>query len=105
MKPMMAPLGALLLAWPVLTQGAKSPHDALLLSGTRPAAVALRMGDWKYVRHGTKEELFHLAADLGETKDLAGRQPEKLNELRARWSELKKSNVPPGNRANRQVAP
>ena len=33
--------------WPVLTQGAKSPHDALLLCGTRPGQAALRMGDWK----------------------------------------------------------
>src|SRR6185369_16462802 len=33
--------------WPVLTQGAKSPHDAILLSGLAPGKAAVRMGDWK----------------------------------------------------------
>jgi arylsulfatase A-like enzyme len=33
--------------WPLLTQSAKSPHDALLIPGTRPGTMALRVGDWK----------------------------------------------------------
>ncbi len=81
--------------WPVLTQGAKSPHDVLLLSGTRPGEVALRMGDWKLVRHGKQEELYNLAEDLGETRNLAKTQPDKLKELAARLDELLKTAVPP----------
>ena len=37
--------------WPVLTAGAKSPHDAILLN-TTPKNGALRMGDWKLVVGG-----------------------------------------------------
>ncbi len=80
--------------WPVLTQGAKSPHDALLLCGTRPEEVALRMGDWKLVRHAKTDELYNLAADLGETKNLADQQPDKLKELCAKLDALMKTAVP-----------
>jgi arylsulfatase A-like enzyme len=31
--------------WPMLTQGAKSPHDAILLAGMLPSRMAIRMGD------------------------------------------------------------
>ena len=37
--------------WPVLTAGAKSPHDAILLN-TTPRNGSLRMGDWKLVVGG-----------------------------------------------------
>ncbi len=37
--------------WPVLTAGAKSPHDAILLN-TTPNNGAIRMGDWKLVVGG-----------------------------------------------------
>lgn len=37
--------------WPVLTAGAKSPHDAILLN-TTPRNGAIRMGDWKLVIGG-----------------------------------------------------
>jgi len=95
--------------WPVLTQGAKSPHDSLLLCGTRPNQFALRMGDWKLlVRADEKEsdegevparrarrraaaasatapiELYNLATDLGEKNNVADQQPEKVAELRTR---------------------
>jgi arylsulfatase A-like enzyme len=85
--------------WPVLTKGAKSPHDALLLCGTRREDVALRMGDWKLVRHANKDELYNLAADLGEANDLAGQQRDKLTELHAKLDTLMKTAVPPGGTA------
>src|SRR6185436_3129358 len=31
--------------WPVVAQGAKSPHDAILLMGTAPGRAAVRLGD------------------------------------------------------------
>jgi arylsulfatase A-like enzyme len=37
--------------WPVLTAGAKSPHDAILLNST-PRNGAIRIGDWKLVVGG-----------------------------------------------------
>lgn len=61
------------------------------------ARGALRKGDWKIV-HFPKDhggvgvgdegwELFNVVADPGETKDLAGEEPEKLEELLSHWNE------------------
>jgi arylsulfatase A-like enzyme len=96
--------------WPVLTAGAKTPHDALLLCGTTPARVAVRAGDWKLLvgandrnaeetadavdtSHGPRVELYNLAADIGEKNDLAAANPEKVKELRARLDDWMKSAV------------
>jgi arylsulfatase A-like enzyme len=72
--------------WPVLTRGAKSPHDAVLLCGTRFGQAAIRVGDWKLLLDGSdkdaeehptdtsaagKVSLYNLATDIGEQKDLA----------------------------------
>jgi arylsulfatase A-like enzyme len=49
---------------------------------------AIRHGDWKLlVAHGgSKEaELYNLATDISESKNLASVQPEKLKELQALW--------------------
>ena len=46
---------------------------------------AVRMGDWKGVRtaEGKPLELYNLAEDLGETRDLAGDQPDIVQRLEA----------------------
>jgi arylsulfatase A-like enzyme len=104
--------------WPVLTQGAKSPHEALLLCGTRPGQAALRMGDWKLLvgasdkdaeenpaeelAVGGKVALYNLAADLGEQKNLAAAQPAKVKELRARLDAFMKTALAPGQNAATQ---
>ena len=82
--------------WPVLTEGAKSPHDSLLICATKPGSAALRMGDWKLVHTDKKDELYNLAADLGEAKDLASTQPEKLKDLRTMLDILMKNAAPAG---------
>jgi arylsulfatase A-like enzyme len=92
--------------WPVLTAGAKSPHEALVLCGTQRGQAAIRMGDWKLlVNAGGKskgakangtEQLYNLATDIGETRNLAADQPEKLKELRAKYDEMMKSAVSSG---------
>lgn len=97
--------------WPVLTQGAKSPHEALLLPGMAPDKMALRMGDWKLLlnpsdkdaedakaseKSSGKMELYNLAADIAEKNNLATTQPEKLAELRTRLDALIKDAVPAG---------
>ena len=82
--------------WPVLTDSAKSPHDAVLICATKPGSAALRMGDWKLVHTEKNDELYNLASDLGEAKDLASSQPEKLKELRARLDILMKDAAPAG---------
>ena len=97
--------------WPVLTQGAKSPHEALLLPGMAPDKVALRMGDWKLLLNASdkdaeeakgrdkaigKMELYNLANDIAEENNLAKSQPEKLAGMRARLDALLHDAVPAG---------
>jgi arylsulfatase A-like enzyme len=92
--------------WPVLTQGAKSPHDAILLAGMQPARMALRMGDWKLLlnvepasggdKAAPRIELYNLADDIGESKNLAASQPQKVREMRTRLDAFLKDAVPPG---------
>jgi arylsulfatase A-like enzyme len=96
--------------WPVLTSGAKSPHDAILLMGTVPGKAAVRMGDWKLLRNPSEVdaeesddksaaaglELYNLADDISEKNNLAASNPEKVKELNTRLDELLKDAVPPG---------
>lgn len=60
--------------------------------GGRPAG-AIRDGDWKFVKHydDGKAELYNLADDPGETRDLAPSEPAKTAALDARLTELRKS--------------
>lgn len=97
--------------WPVLVEGARSPHDALLLSGVSPGKAAVRAGDWKLLRgetdatgmkrgkgaKGNKAEgyqLYNLADDLGETNNLAASHPAKLAEMKEHLERLLKEAVP-----------
>ncbi len=98
--------------WPVLTQGAKSPHDALLLLGTSPGKAAIRMGDWKLLLNASEKdaeeapaddakatgtvELYNVADDIAESKNLAASKPEKVKELRTRLASFLKGAVQPG---------
>jgi arylsulfatase A-like enzyme len=87
--------------WPVLSAGAKSPHDALILCGTQRGQAAIRMGDWKLlVGAGGKvkgaDQLYNLAEDIGESRNIAADKPEKLKELRAKYDEMMKTAVPSG---------
>jgi len=87
--------------WPVLTQGARSPHESILLCGTTPSETALRMGNWKLLHRKNGDELFNLAADIGEKHDLAGEQPAKIKELRARLDKWLTKAVPSGDQSNK----
>jgi arylsulfatase A-like enzyme len=83
--------------WPVLTNGAKSPHDAILLHGTNPGVNALRMADWKLLLPASgKMELYHLASDIAEKHNLAAAEPERLQAMRHRLDVLTKDAKPPG---------
>jgi arylsulfatase A-like enzyme len=107
--------------WPMLTRGAKSPHDAILLAGTVPSKMALRMGDWKLLLNASEQnaeeappggdkdtgkvELYNLAEDIGESTDLAASQPEKVKEMRTRLEAFLKNTAPPGQGSAEQKAP
>lgn len=104
--------------WPVLTQDAKSPHEALLLPGMAPDKMALRLGNWKLLLNASdkgaeeakgsdkaigKMELYNLANDIAEKNNLAKTQPEKLAEMRARLDALLQDAVPAGGTS--EIAP
>lgn len=46
---------------------------------------AIRQGDWKAVNLGDRWRLFNVAADPGETRDLAATDPDRLKRLSAAW--------------------
>jgi arylsulfatase A-like enzyme len=109
--------------WPCITENKPSPRNEILMN-TTPTAGALRVGDWKIVLHESKEgasatkpkkkknkrasasetsiELFNLAEDPFEKKNLAGEKPGKLKELRARYDEFAKQAVTPKNEAEKK---
>jgi len=107
--------------WPMLTQSAPSPHDAILSVSTQgPARAAVRMGDWKLIVSGNADAdaeedgkskkgkgangggkyepvaLYDLANDPGEGNNLASKQPERVSTMRARLSALLRDAVPSG---------
>ncbi len=70
---------------PVLAKDHTVPHDYLwwFHSGNR----AIRVGDWKLVSEGEKGpwELYDLAADRSESRNLAAEQPVRAGELAQAW--------------------
>lgn len=66
---------------PALAAGADSPHAGLALAYDQ--GEAWREGALKIVRHGAKArwELYDLATDLGETRDLAAERPAEVGRL------------------------
>ena len=82
------PLPGLSLA-PAFAKDGAASHDFLFFSheGNR----ALRAGDYKLVSatcDGDAWELYDLAADRGEQRNLAAAQPDRVRDLAARWQAL-----------------
>ena len=111
--------------WPMLTQGAPTPHDAILSVSTQGvSSAAVRMGPWKLIQStgivetvdeetagkqtkaktakakaGKQSEslaLYNLATDPSETTNVAASQPALVKQLQARLAQLLKDAVPPG---------
>ncbi len=76
---------------PYLSGDDPSPPHAQLYWRTGHRA-ALRKADWKLVRNLRRSradwKLYHLADDLGETRDRAATEPDKLRELVRAWEQL-----------------
>ena len=84
---------------PYLTgKTADRPHEEFFWrQGNR---AGLRLGDWKLVRHGNRKavakwELYHLADDESESKNLATTNKAELNQLIERWNERNKEMAEP----------
>ncbi|RYD49434.1 MAG: arylsulfatase, partial [Verrucomicrobiaceae bacterium] len=85
--------------WPLLTNDTPPARDVLLL-GSDPSRIAVRMGDWKLIRFsggpkgkgkGKRHELFNLKDDISEKNNLAESNPEKVAEMTARLEALVKN--------------
>ncbi len=82
---------------PFLT-GEKSgvPHERLFWRAGGGTRFAVREGQWKLVgEENSAPQLFDLAADIGESKDLAAGKPEVLARLQAAYAAWNKDNIAP----------
>lgn len=69
--------------WPVLTEGAKTPHHAYFYH-EREVLKAVRSGDWKlFVEDGKPSELYNLRDDIGESNNLLRGHSEVAERLHA----------------------
>jgi arylsulfatase A-like enzyme len=78
----------------LLGEATAAPHE--FLCWRAGAQRAIRLGDWKLVQtpRESTAQLFNLRADLGETTDLAAREPAKLAELTARFTAWEAGTIP-----------
>jgi len=70
-----------------------APHDALFWRVASKNAV--RQGDWKLVRERGAWQLYNLAQDIGEAKDLARGEAKRVAELSSLWTEWDAQQVEP----------
>ena len=56
---------------------------------------ALRSGDWKLIRDGAAWQLYDLAHDIGETTDLAAKEPARVQQLSALWDQWNVEQIEP----------
>lgn len=79
-----------------------APHEALYWRFG--AQMAIRSGDWKLARYDAAADgqtgvsslkLYHLADDIHENRDLSASNPEKVQELQAKWDAWNQSNAEP----------
>ena len=72
--------------WKTISEGAPSPNEDMLID-VEAFRGAIRKGDWKLVKIALlpgKTELFNLAADPGETTNVAEQNPDVVRDLEAR---------------------
>lgn len=80
--------------WPFLSGSGSAPERALYWAGPGFKTSAVRVGDWKLTvtkdknEPQGKAELFDLANDPNEARDLAAQQPGRVTDLRARLARL-----------------
>lgn len=79
-------------------ESAERPHETLYWRQGRNTAV--RLGDWKLLRHGRGTadgdwELYDLAHDLSEVKNLAAAEPQRREALLRVWQRLDGEMVAP----------
>ena len=56
---------------------------------------ALRSGDWKIIRDGKDWQLYDLKHDIGETTDLAVKEPARVQQMSAIWDRWNSEQIEP----------
>ncbi|HEY3322646.1 MAG TPA: sulfatase-like hydrolase/transferase [Planctomycetota bacterium] len=70
-----------------LLKGEDKPVRSIAISCAASGVPGLRRGDWKFIAN-PKPELYNLAEDIGETKNLAPEKPETVAEMKALLEKL-----------------
>ena len=76
--------------WSTISEGKPTPRTEVVYN-IEPFRAAIREGDWKLIWHTLlpeKVELYNIAQDPSETKNLAAEQPDKVAALQKRINEL-----------------
>jgi arylsulfatase B len=56
---------------------------------------ALRSGNWKLIRDGKEWQLYDLANDIGETTNLAAKEPARVQQLASLWDKWNAEQIEP----------
>ena len=56
---------------------------------------ALRSGNWKLIRDGKEWQLYDLAQDIGETTNLAAKEPARVQQLSSLWDKWNAEQIEP----------
>jgi arylsulfatase A len=74
-----------------LLKGVDKPIRPNSINHSGQGGYGIRCGGWKLILEADKKiapQLFHLAEDIGERKNLAAQYPERVAELRALMAQL-----------------
>ena len=83
--------------WPTIASGASSPRSEVIYN-VEPFRGAVRQGDWKLIWRTlipTSVDLYNLAEDPYETKNLAAAHPDKVAAMQERLNVLGKESAKP----------
>lgn len=72
-----------------------SPHERLFWRSGGGVQSAVRERTWKLVNMEGKAQLYDLATDIGETKDVSATHPEILSRLQAAYDDWNQGNIAP----------